>query len=54
MAETRYCYVCHIKKGKDVRMIYDSGRSIYGTYVCPECGYAVDKKTSGDTGEKYA
>lgn len=53
MVETRYCYACHCNEGKDVKMDYYAGRSVYGTYKCPECGHEVDKKTSGDTGEKY-
>lgn len=53
MAETRYCYACHCKDDKDVEMDFYPERSMYGTYVCPECSHTVDKKTSGDTGEKY-
>ena len=53
MAETRYCYACHCTKNKDVKMDFNPGQSIYGTYKCPECGHTVDKKTSGDTGDKY-
>ncbi len=53
MAETRYCYACHVSKNKDVEMEFLPGKSIYGTYKCPECPHEVDKKTSGDTGEKY-
>ena len=53
MAETRYCYSCNLSKKKDVKMNFFPGRSMYGTYVCPECSRVVDKKTSKDTGEKY-
>lgn len=54
MAETKYCYKCHCTEGKEVVMIYYPGKSMYGTYQCPNCNYTVDKKTSGDNGEKYA
>lgn len=53
MAEIRYCYACHRNKKKDVKMEFYPGRSMYGTYECPECRRVVDKKTSGNTGEKY-
>ena len=53
MAETRYCYACHCERNKDVEMIFYPGKSIYGTYECPECPHVVDKKVPGDTGEKY-
>lgn len=53
MSEIRFCYVCHCKNGIDVKMIFYPGKSVYGTYECPECNHVVDKKTSGDTGEKY-
>ena len=53
MAEVRYCYACHCNKDKDVKMIFYPGKSFYGTYECPECPHKVDKKVSGDTGEKY-
>ena len=53
MAETRYCYVCHVKENKDVKMVFRAGRGPYGAYECPNCGHYVEKKTSGDTGEKY-
>lgn len=52
MSETKYCYKCHCQKNKDVKMIYYPGRSYLGTYVCPECGYTVDKKSYSD--DKYA
>lgn len=53
MAEVRYCYACKCNKGKDVKMDFYPGKSMYGTYECPECSHKVDKKQSGDTGEKY-
>ena len=53
MAETRYCYACYCDKKKDVKMDFNPGKSMYGTYICPECGHQVDKKESGDSGEKY-
>lgn len=53
MAETRYCYACHLSKGKDVKTDFNPNRGPYGNYTCPECGHSVDKKVSGDTGEKY-
>lgn len=53
MAETRYCYKCHVEKNKDVKTDFYPGRSQYGTYICPECGHTVPKTTSGDTGDKY-
>lgn len=53
MTETRYCYACRCSKNKDVPMVFYPGKSMYGTYKCPECGHECDKKTSGNTGEKY-
>ena len=53
MAETRYCYVCHCKRNEDVKMEFYPKKSIFGTYECPKCPHVVDKKVSGDTGEKY-
>ncbi len=52
MAE-KYCYACHCNDGKDVKMDFNPGASMYGTYVCPECGHTVDKKTSSDSSDKY-
>ena len=52
MSDVKYCYKCHVKKGKNVRMIFYPGRSVLGTYVCPECGYTVDRKFYSD--DKYA
>lgn len=53
MAEERYCYACHCKGNGDVKMIFYPLKSVYGTYECPKCPHKVDKKTSGNTGEKY-
>lgn len=54
MAESKYCYRCHCKEGKDVLMNFLYGKGPYGAYQCPDCGYCVEKKSSGDSGEKYA
>lgn len=54
MAETKYCYRCHCKEHRDVLMDFNSRKGPYGAYECPECGYSIEKKSSGDNGEKYA
>lgn len=53
--ETRYCYACHCNGRGDVKMVFYPNKSIYGAYECPnsKCGHKVDKKTAGNTGEKY-
>jgi hypothetical protein len=53
MAETKYCYACHCKGKDDVEMKFYPGKGPYGAYECPECNHYVEKKVSGDTGEKY-
>lgn len=54
MSEAKYCYKCHCNGNGDHLMEFYPGRSYFGTYECTYCGYTVDKKSSGDNGEKYA
>ena len=48
----KYCWRCHISKNKDVKLNFYPGRSVLGTYECPECGCVVDRKSYND--DKYA